>query len=181
MALIVEDGLTDGGVPDAESYVTVAFADEYWAARNRSEWSALGAPAKEAALLDACAYLDSGYEWIGTRRYSTQYLNWPRAVMGYGTRVSGISFDLMLPGINEVPLALKRAQCELAMESLNGRLAEAFDPRTQAVASETVGPVSVSYFNTGARSRSFPLVDMLLKDIATGRNINGINAQALRG
>lgn len=36
MSLIVEDGT---GLPDAESYASVAFADAYFTARNNSAWT----------------------------------------------------------------------------------------------------------------------------------------------
>lgn len=180
MALIVEDGVTVGGIPDAESYVDVAYADTYWSKRNNADWAALDNASKEGFLREAALYLDQGYEWIGSRKYSTQFLSWPRWV--YGTRASlrWLSPDQMLPGINDIPLVLKKAQCELALEASKSALAEAFDAKTQAVASEEVGPVRVSYFNMGGKPKTFPIVDILLKDISSGRNIGGATAKAVR-
>jgi len=181
MALITENGTTSGGVPNAESYCDVTFADAYWAGRNATNaatWAALTTPKKEAALREACQYLDNGFEWRGDRLSSTQYLNWPRAISGINTRSTHlVDTNLSLPGINAIPLALKQAQCELALEAAGGKLAPTYDP-SQTVEAVQVGPINVKYGTRGgtvsAPNKRFPLITLLLKDIASGSNTGGL-------
>ena len=188
MSLIVEDGVTSGGVPNAESYCDVAFADTYWAGRNATSaaaWAALTTAPKEAALREACQYLDQGWEWIGTRWSGKQYLNWPRSIYPRGFSLSRVDINLSLPGINQIPLILKQAQCELALEAMSGKLSPAYDP-TQTVESVTVGPLSVKYNSTSRGgslkpNRRFPLITLLLKDISTSSNAAALQATATRG
>lgn len=78
MALIVEDGT---GLPDAEAYASVAFCDDYFAARGNTAWAAMGTPTKEAALRLGCDYMEAVYaqQWAGRRTSATQALSWPRS------------------------------------------------------------------------------------------------------
>jgi len=186
MALIVEDGVTPGGVPNAESYCTVAFADAYWVGRNPTSaaaWAALGTPAKEAALREACQYLDQGWEWIGDRWSGTQYLMWPRSI--YGSRIHNqwLNLNLSLPGITKIPLILQQAQCELALEASSGKLSPSYDP-SQTVESVSVGPIRVGFaasrFGMLKPNRRFPFLSILLKDISTQSNTNSLSITASR-
>lgn len=72
MALIVENGQ---GLRGAESYVSVAFADAYLTARNRSaenSWGSALTAVKEAALRAASEYIDNrwGTRFRGVRQYA---------------------------------------------------------------------------------------------------------------
>jgi len=183
MSIAVEDGVTSGGVPNAESYVSVAEVDAYWAGRNPTSaaaWAALGTPAKEAALREACQFLDQGWQWIGNRWSGTQYLNWPRAIQ----HTFWGNVQLSIPGINQIPLILKQAQCELALEASSGKLAPSYDPST-TVEAVSVGALSVTYGKNGAGmskpNRRFPLLTILLKDITTSSNVSGLMGTAQRG
>ena len=183
MSLIVEDGVTSGGVPNAESYVTVAEADAYWAGRNATSattWAKLQTPAKEAALREACQYLEQGWEFIGSRWSGTQYLQWPRAIQ----HTFWGNVALSIPGINTIPLVLKHAQCELALEAVAGRLAPSYDP-SATVEAVSIGAMSVTYGKSGAAmarpNKRYPLITLLLKDIATGSNASGLMGTAQRG
>ena len=122
MTLIVEDGT---GLPDAESYASVAQADTYFAARGVVAWSGTDA-AKEAALRRATDYMAAvfGRLWRGWRASDTQALDWPRT------------------GWDGVPAAVQRACMELALRAQGLDLLPDTGPQ---VASETVGPISVEY------------------------------------
>lgn len=186
--LIVEDGITPGGVQGAESYVDVAFCDAYWAGRNPISaklWADLKTPAKEAALRESCQYLDQGWEFIGSRWNGTQYLNWPRATYGNSRHgMQWMDMNRMLPGINTIPLVLKQAQCELALEAAQGKLAPSYDPSAQ-VESVTIGPLAVKYGSGQAGmqkpNKRYPLLTLLLKDIATSSNVSGLVGTVQRG
>ena len=56
--LIVEDGT---GLANANAYVSVEFADEYFSARGNQTWVGLGSADKEAAIIKATDYLEAVY------------------------------------------------------------------------------------------------------------------------
>ena len=136
MPLTIEDG---SGVADANSFVTVAEATAYAAARG------LSLPAtdaeKEQLLVKAADYLLSVEDrFKGERVAADQALSWPRKdVYLYGSLEP-------LPD-NQIPKALKNAQCQLAVDLVNNDL----QPTDQGkeVQTETVGPLSTTYFRSG--------------------------------
>lgn len=138
MALVVEDGT---GKADAESYISVADADTYFAARGNATWAAIATSAlKEAALRAATDYMEGRYGslWKGERVDAVQALSWPRA----DVIVHGFALDA-----DVVPTPVARACAELAVRaSADELLADQGSQVTQ----ETVGPISVSYA-VGAR------------------------------
>ena len=141
MAIIVEDGTI---VTGAESYCTVAFADEYHAKRGNAAWDLLDAvDQKEPALRKATDYLEQAFFslWKGIRVEDGQPLSWPR-------KCAYID-DYTLIDDNIVPEAVKRACAELALKASAAELAP---DMTQGVVSETVGPISVTY-DTGSPQR----------------------------
>ena len=135
----VEDGT---GVADANSYITLADADQY--VDNTSGDSTWTAPAtdanKEKALRLATQYVDAEYadQWKGTASADNQSLDWPRAGV---TLRDGYGIDS-----DEIPQALKDAVCELAVDYLvNGTLmADVSSPGS--VKRKQAGPVSIEYF-----------------------------------
>lgn len=78
MSLIVEDGTAK---LDAESLVSVAFADDYFDKRGNVAWLDLDDSAKEAALRIATDYVEAFYSsrFRGFRTNPAQALSWPRA------------------------------------------------------------------------------------------------------
>lgn len=146
MALIVESGV---GLPDAEAYISVAEADAYFAARGNAAWGALNTAAKEAALRLGADYMEAAYgpKWKGERVSDTQALSWPRG------GVDGVADDV-------VPVAVQRANAELAVRSISGPLMA--DQGAQ-VKSETVGPISVTYADGARQGMSYTAVDALLR------------------
>src|SRR5687767_6245334 len=77
MALEVEDGT---GKANAVSYISLADADTYFAARAVEAWEDADEVEKESALIRATDALDSWARgrWKGTKKTSTQALAWPR-------------------------------------------------------------------------------------------------------
>lgn len=149
MALVVEDGT---GLADAESFASVAAANDYWTARASTAWDALTDETKEAALRQATDYIEAIYggRWKGERIGSTQALSWPR----YGVVVDGIERDSAV-----IPLALERATIELALKASAGELLA--DQGAQVV-SETVGPISVTYAAGARQATRYALVENML-------------------
>lgn len=149
MALIVEDGT---GLPNADSYQSVAGASAYHLAMGNSEWSAATEPQQEAALRRATQYMDTRYQWIGKPLTTTQALALPRDL-------------IVLPN--------KRVQdacSELALRVI--KLGDLYtDQDSAAVTQETVGPISVSYDTAQNRGQvRFTLVDDLLSGLV--RNVS---------
>ena len=103
MALIVEDGT---GLSDANSYVSVAYADAYFLARNVTSWASL--TIKEALLIQATDYMEAVYSesWKGTVLLDTQSLSFPR----------------IIDDATVYPDRLLKAVCELALKANDGTL-----------------------------------------------------------
>lgn len=158
MALVVEDG---SGLSTADAYVSLADADTYFAAHGSpSVWTAANDAQQESAIRYATLWIDARYQWPGNVRLTTQALSWPRSgvVDGEGRYVDGES----------LPARLVQATCEAALEHLSTALNEIL-ARGGGIASETVGPISVEYFQSATADRTFPYIDALLKLIAYPR------------
>lgn len=159
MSLIVENG---SSLTNAESYASVADADAFHAARGNSDWDALGTVAKEQALRLATDHMHAAYRlrWKGYRTHSSQALDWPRVTVakfdgaipdGYGNSA------FYLP--DDMPTEVKRACMMLAAKVKDGDLMADLD---QAIASESVGPISTTYVQGSKRTRTYSAVDALL-------------------
>lgn len=135
MSFIIEDGT---GVAGATSYATVAQAQAYATDRG------LSLPAAEAdvqkLLIKACDFLQSlEDQYQGSRTDAEQALAWPRSgVTVFGTR---------LVEDDAIPSMLIQAQCQLAVDLVSNDL----QPTDQGkeVQTETVGPLSTTYFRSG--------------------------------
>ena len=77
MSLIVEDGSI---VPNANSYVALIDADNYFRARNNHVWLSLEQTAKEALLIAATDYIELrfGRRFLGQKKQDNQPLSFPR-------------------------------------------------------------------------------------------------------
>lgn len=130
--MIVEDGT---GLENANSYVSVEFADDYFSARGVSEWTDLETEVKEQSLIKATDYIDSIFQWYGKKEFENQALRFPRVnIRDYeGAEIKGI------------PLCLKQAVCEAAMIVSNGT--ELFQTKDENgdVVSETITTLSFTY------------------------------------
>lgn len=143
MALIVETG---DGLSNAQTYATVAQLKAFATARGLSVPSAQN---DCEVLLVKAADAMRGLAYKGERVRKTQALDFPRS----GVCIDGFDYDS-----TEIPVEVVHGQCALAIEAQTTDLlptaaASAYGP----VIEETVGPVSVSYAESGI-SRSTPLV-----------------------
>lgn len=100
---------TGEGDPDANSYCTVEFADDYseMNIQRSAEWLALEEEDKQRLLARASKNLDIRFKWNGTRVDSDSGLKWPRA--GVYDEDGFIIPDDVIPGI------LQEATAEFAM------------------------------------------------------------------
>ena len=130
--MIVENGT---GLPNADSYVSIEFADSYFSARGVSGWVALTQTQKEQALIKGTDFIDSIYQWYGKKATSEQSLRFPRVNLR----------DYEGQEIEGIPNCLKQAVCDASMLSANGT--ELFQTKNENgdVVSETITTLSFTY------------------------------------
>lgn len=181
MALIVETG---SGLTNADSYVSLTDANTYHVARGSSTWTA-SVPSdavKEAALIKATDFIDARYRdrWKGRKNTSAQALTWPRTgavidgdgsegfVAGFGPVTNGF-----LISSDTIPELLKRAVSELALRSLAEELAPDVGPGAGSITQKKVGPLEVSYSESGyIPYKVWRWVDMLISPLLDGSDMS---------
>lgn len=157
MAFVPEDG---SGMTNSNSYVSVEYADAYFADRGITDWVGTQ-PLKEAWLIRATDYIDMifGQQFLGIVSNPSQALSWPRKVA-----CNAPAF---------VPEEVKKACCEYALRAKLGPLAP--DPEISAngqlveIKEEKVGPIleKTSYSAAAGPSaliiiKPYPAADRLL-------------------
>jgi hypothetical protein len=148
VALITETG---AALADAESYCTVAYADQYHEQRANTGWSGLETPQKEAYLRRATEYMLGVYRqrWKGTRETATQALDWPRV---------DVEIDTYSVPAGSVPVEVRKACAILALKAIKGELDP--DP-TQAVKRKKVDVLETEYFEPTSTRRHKVVEDLL--------------------
>lgn len=165
--LIVEDGT---GLSNAESYVSVAFVDNYfntfYSALPSYPWKAQREDLKEIALRQVTSYYEFKYaiDLPGIRKTSSQNLSWPRI----GALHDGSYIDSAV-----VPTLLKQAIAELAIKYVTDPSLFFPDRDSEAgVAEESVsiGSVSVStkYSATKNTEVVFAKIEAMLSKLVGG-------------
>lgn len=162
MSLIIETG---AGVTGAQSYISVADADAYHAARSNTLWTGTDS-VKESYLLKAATYLDGHYRkrWKGHQvSEDAQAMEWPR-------------YDVK-PYMSStvIPQRLKDAQCELALRALSGSLTVDGESNIKR---EKVDILETEYFSGAVKGqKTYLIVDQLLSDylkpISSGDLVRG--------
>lgn len=168
MAFTVEDG---NGLPTANAFITLVFANAYFSDRGITAWTGADA-VKEIAIIKATDYIETVYstQFRGTKAFVScpsdesidQALSFPRTYNG-----------LVPEKPAQIEAALKKACAEYALRALSAALLT--DPEVDAsglqVASktETVGPITeqVAYYNVGGIqvTQPYPAADLLLKSL----------------
>jgi hypothetical protein len=166
--LIVENGT---GLANAESYISVAEANAYHAARGNTNWATISTGEAEQALRRATDYIEQVYRlrWQGNRVNSTQALSWPRAfVQPMDYQFSSTAFFLggfyYLPA-DEVPQEVKNACAEMAFKAAGGELASDL---TQGIIREKVDVLEVQYDPNSPQYTRYRSIDNLLRPFLTG-------------
>lgn len=141
MSLIVEDGTAKA---DAESYVSVAEASAYHAARGNAAWAALASDTvREQLLRKATDYMLQYYRsmWKGLRSTVTQALDWPRANVELSDMGTYYGYGAIVAN-NVVPLEIRTACADLALIAATDELAPNIG---QLVRREKIGPIETEY------------------------------------
>lgn len=172
MALVVEDGT---GLPDANSYVSVADCKAYLDARGKTSWGLLTLSAQEASLINATDYLDSKYgpDLGGARGFTTQALMWPR---------NYIPFDGEYLPLAPLPMQLIRACCEAAFIASTVDLTAPVDRGGRIIDKlEIVGPITerTKWADGAPGTTSYPAIDRWMNAL-TGMSSTVIGS-AVRG
>ena len=131
--MIVEDGT---GKSDANSYVSVEFADSYFSARGVSEWVALDQQVKEQLLIKGTDFIDNIYQWNGKREFEAQALRFPRVDI----------FDYEGAEIQGIPTCLKQTVCDASWIAKSNELFQTSDANGNVV-SEKIGELAFTYAN----------------------------------
>lgn len=168
MSLIVEDGSIVAG---ALSYVSVADADTYHAARGMTTWAGLQQSEKEQALVRATDFMLGRYRgrWKGAKVRYQQPLDWPRvgvtpddAQNPFSTQNGyGYGYKYTIP-YTTVPPEVKNACCELALRAAAGPLLADLETR---IVSETVGPITTHYDMNSPQYIRYAQVDAILQPL----------------
>lgn len=162
MALIVEDGT---GVDGAESLASVAFADEYHAARGNTAWTDIAQnETKEQLLRKATDYAVNMYagSWAGVTVSPTQSLPFPRIVNG--TNIG-------------LPISIQQAIAELALSAKTSPLSPNISRGKKRV---KVGPIEVEYDGNSASATIFVAASMRFAPFLSGFSSNSAMARLVR-
>ena len=157
--MIVETGER---LDNADSYVSIVFADSYFIAHGFSSWAEMPEEDKEIALIKATEFVDASFDWRGKKATSVQALAFPRTglVDNDGYTVEG------------VPYKIKQAVCDAIMASADFATGD----EEGAVTAVKVGPISVSY-DASKKEKGKTLYDSLnlkLKGLYIDRTKKGV-------
>jgi len=149
MAFLVETGT---GITDANSYISVEEADNYFTDINPQEiWFTKNTQQRERVLMNGTQFIDNQYSYIGTKASETQGLQWPRedAIDNNGYEVTG------------VPKNIKQATCEAALRAFDSTLYT--DTDTNGATKLTkVDVIEVEYFEGTTSTNPYTIIDQLL-------------------
>jgi len=135
------------GASNANSYCTVAEADEYFGTvLYADDWTGADQDTKERALIMAVLLLDSKYDWAGNQTRlideggvgAGQRLAWPRNGVIDADGLGNIDEDV-------IPRQLKYAVAEFAKQLIVSNRTANNDVETQGITSLGVGPISLSF------------------------------------
>lgn len=164
MAFVVETG---AGVANANSLATVVQADQYWSDRasDGGLWSTFDEDVKERQLILATDYMRNTkrYDWSGQRKSWDQRVPWPRT--GAYERNVGAIPD------NVIPPAVVEAVCYLALGATSPTALQPDQERGNAIASESVGSLSVSYRPDAPPETVIVVVDGMLEALTKRRRL----------
>jgi hypothetical protein len=190
MSLIVEDGT---GLPDAESYASVAQFKDYHLKRGNTVASDLDDDAIEPLLRQATDFLVEMYRqvWLGEIIKPTQALDWPRnfvpipgyndhhrqhnVVYGYGNVFYGHPLPSYMPN-NAVPKEVIKACVILADKARSGPLAA---DQKRLVAKQVIGPIQTEYVAGAPTLTVYTEIQRLLTPLIDS-SANGFNVKLER-
>lgn len=129
--MIVENG---EGKENANSYVSVDFANEYFSSRGATQWDDIDDATKKQLLIKATDFIDNSFKWYGKKKSPTQALRFPRDnLKDYEGNV-----------VNGIPTCLRQAVCEASLIAIRNSLFATANENGN-ITSETIGALHFSY------------------------------------
>ena len=152
------------GSASANTYATLAEFNAYAANRVPSlTWFTAATDAqKEAALQAAARSLDACFTWTGTAVDDIQALTWPRSGM---TTRNGFAIATTV-----VPVDLKNAQCEMALQLGAGDRLGDNDPLRKGVTSLKAGSVALTFSDVQGQQSSREAADVAIRKMQSDLN-----------
>ena len=149
---------TTPGDANADSYASLTEFNAY--ATNRLpaiKWFVTASDAqKEAALRAACRELDQDFDWTGVAVDDVQILSWPRSGM-----TSRNGFVLPTSGAASIPVQLKNAQCEFALQIGAANRVGDNDPLKKGITALKAGSVELKFSDTmGSKAANYDAADV---------------------
>lgn len=135
--------VTTPGAADADSYATLTEANTYATTKRVPTvtwWTTATDPQKEAAMRSAAILLDRIFKWTGAAVDSTQGRAWPRSGM-----LTRNGFEIPTTGASSIPVDLKDAQAEFALQLGAGDRMSDNDAAKQGITSVKAGSVAVTF------------------------------------
>lgn len=162
--LITEDGSC---VPNANCYVTLAYADTYMRNTGRTAWAAKTEDERKAYLINATKYIDRTYSkvgWKGVKKFHRkQPLCFPRVEL----------FDKDGDEVLGIPDELKQAVCEAGFIATTTSLFTTKDA-SGTIKKQKVDVLEVEYYSesdsSGGYISRFTVLDSLLSDFYKTKN-----------
>lgn len=170
MSFVVEDGT---GKTNANSYVSTAYALDYFADRGNTSWSQMTQEKQETALIKATDYINSAFKWNGKKMTQEQALEFPRTklVDANGYKVEG------------VPVSLQQAVCECADLVANGTEMYQTHEANGAVVSENIGGQLAFTYDISKAVKDSSLYDAInlrLRGLYIDRSDSGIKIGSVK-
>ena len=113
---------------------------------------------KEAALIAAARELAAYFQWTGAAVDDVQALTWPRTGM-----LSRNNFPIPTSGATSIPIDLKNAQCEFAIQLGSGDLISENDPLEKGITSIRAGDVAVTFSDVKSKTLSAEQADVQVR------------------
>lgn len=142
-----------------QSYTDVAESDSYWENRN-PDWGEATNEAKEAALIRATEFIDTGFSWIGQVAEPGQPLSWPRSN----------AYDHEGRLREDIPQELKNATAWLAFQALDVELDPA-QARGGDIRRVQAGSVQVEWNPLAPTGTSYRHIGRMLRNLITSNKM----------
>lgn len=156
------------GDASADTYASLAEFNAYAASRLPAvKWFTTATDAqKEAALRAAARELDSDFTWTGSAVDDVQALCWPRSGM-----VSRNGFVVPTSGASSIPIQLKNAQCEFALQiGASDRLSDN-DPLKKGITSLKADVVELKFSDVqGSKASNYESADVDIRKMQSDLN-----------
>lgn len=172
MSFLVETGAV---VIGANSYVPVAYADDYHATHANTGWPAGQPSVSQPLLIYATQWIDEGYDWRGqVSTVDRDRLRWPR--------IGALDDEARLIQNGEIPTRLMYAVCELALVLVGYKINQTFSRGGyvhRLSAGGSGGNVTIEFEQGAPAGKTWPIVNHFLAGLVWGSPVMGARRMVL--